>query len=195
MGATGEPRKKARAEEFRRALAQASPSRWHTNYPLKILKPLGLRKGDRFLDVGSGPGLHVAGAWMKGAHATGVDFSPGNVVLGRKLATEVAGRPRRERRKFLSDLFFAGRVMLKLEDIFARTRPSSVSRMGFIPATGAHLPIKSGSMDKILSLDTLHWIHSSKERESMLKEILRVAKPGARIMITSTRTSTGGTRR
>lgn len=184
-----------------------TPSRFHTNFPLSVLDELKVKKGERFLDFGSGPGVHTIGAWLRGARAIGVDINTGNVLLGKKLATEVAAVPEAERQKFLSE--FAGARVGKqreLEGIYEKTRPAQARGIDFLAASAgmprayrqlrkrlktalfpefAGIPLKSDSVDKILSLDVLHWIHSSRGREKALREILRVAKPGARIMITS----------
>lgn len=166
-----------------------TPLWWYTNYPLRMLGELGIRKGDLFLDVGSGPGFQVIGAWLKGARAIGIDVNKGSNLLARNLAAHIADTPEARREDALKSMIEEvhghqeGHKLMK--NILSGQRAGSTPGMEFITSDATRLPLPSDSVDKIVSMDAVHWVKSNRDREKMLKEILRVAKPGARIMLMS----------
>ena len=142
-------------------------------YPVYILNSLKLEKGDKFLDIGSSPMVTVA-AWKRGAEATGIDPDTTKVSFGRKLAGWAQNQDIEE----LNQL-----SLTKIRNVFGH-REGEQEGIRFLHGSPTRLPMPPSSVDKIMSLSYLHELPSA-EREQVLREIIRVAKNGARIKIMS----------
>ncbi len=142
-------------------------------YPIYVLNSLKLEKGDKFLDIGSSPMVAVA-AWKRGAEATGIDTDRTRVSFGRKLADWAKNQDIGE----LNCL-----TLTKIRDVFGLPEMAQKG-IRFMHGSPARIPMPPSSVDKIMSLSYLHEL-PPVEREQVLREILRVAKDGARIKIMS----------
>jgi|SRR5262245_34447266 len=67
-----------------------------TNAIAPRLKTIGLKPGDRLLDVACGSGALAAAAREQGAQATGIDLTPGMIALWRRPAipVSISAKPR-----------------------------------------------------------------------------------------------------
>lgn len=142
-------------------------------YPIYVLNSLKLEKGDKFLDIGSSPMVAVA-AWKRGAEATGMDTDQTRVSFGRKLADWAKSQDIEELNRL---------TLTKIRDVF-RLPEKAPEGIRFMYGKPTRIPLPGSSVDKIISLSYLHELPPA-ERERVLREILRVAKDGARIKIMS----------
>jgi ubiquinone/menaquinone biosynthesis C-methylase UbiE len=62
----------------------------NTEYEISFLiNELGLKKGDRILDIGCGTGRHSLGLAKEGMIMTGIDLSPDMLTIARQKAQEL----------------------------------------------------------------------------------------------------------
>jgi SAM-dependent methyltransferase len=127
----------------------------------KLIASLGLRGDERVLDVGCGHGLMLLGAAKKLAsgRAVGID-------LWQK--QDQAGNSR--------------------EATLENARREGVAeRVDLIDGDARQMPFERESFDVVVSSWALHNIYDAAGRRRALEEIVRVLKPGGRVLITDIR--------
>jgi arsenite methyltransferase len=127
----------------------------------RLISSLALRGDERVLDVGCGHGLMLLGAAKKltTARAVGIDLWQKQDQAGnRREAT--------------------------LENA---TREGVVNRVELVDGDARQMPFEKETFDVILSSWALHNIYDAPGRRRALEEIVRVLKPGGRILITDIR--------
>lgn len=115
---------------------------------------LGLKPGDKILDLGCGFGRHAYEAARRGAQVVALDAGTDEVngVLGTFAAMAEAGELSSERTK-----------------------------VGVVQGDALHLPFRSGSFDHVICSEVLE--HITEDRGAMA-ELSRVLKPGGSMAIT-----------
>jgi len=123
----------------------------------RMLAPIPWRGDELVLDVGCGRGLLVIGAAKRltSGKVFGVDRWLAGALSGNR-AQSVLENARREG--------VEGRVEVKEADI-------------------RQLPFADASFDVVLSNFVVHELDTAAEREQMLREMVRVLKPGGRLML------------
>lgn len=127
----------------------------------KLIARLALRGDERVLDVGCGHGLMLLGAAKKltTGRAVGID-------LWQK--EDQAGNSREA----------------TLENA---AREGVAQRVDLVDGDARQMPFEDKSFDAILSSWALHNIYDAAGRRRALEEIVRVLKPGGRVLITDIR--------
>jgi SAM-dependent methyltransferase len=127
----------------------------------RLIAAIPWRGGERVLDVGCGHGLMLIGAAKRltSGKATGIDIWQTQDQAGNSAASTMENA-RREG--------VEGRI--ELRDADARK-----------------IPFDDGTFDVVLSSWALHNIYDAAGRETALREIVRVLKPGGRVAIVDIR--------
>mgnify|MGYP003334589089 CR=1 FL=1 len=115
---------------------------------------LGLRAGDRILDLGCGFGRHAYEAARRGAHVIALD-------AGEDEVNGVAGT-------------FA--AMLEAGELSPET-----TRVGVVQGDALHLPFVDGSFDRVVCSEVLEHIPDDL---GAMRELARVLRPGGTMAIT-----------
>lgn len=117
---------------------------------------LGLRPGERVLDLGCGEGRHTLGVWLSAdVVSVGVDLSLQDLQTAQKKATDFIVPGQNDQRLLLAC------------------------------ANGLHLPFADASFDKVICSEVLEHI---PDYQGVLREILRVLKPGGDFVASVPRT-------
>lgn len=128
----------------------------------RVLDALGLRTGERVLDVGCGHGLLTIGAARRGALATGIDlWSQTDQQKNSRDATLENAR---------------------LEGV--------AERVNVVDGDMRALPFEAGSFDVAVANLSIHNIPEREGRRKAIQELARVLVPGGRVSLTDFR-STG----
>ena len=115
---------------------------------------LGVRPGDRLLDLGCGFGRHAYQAARLGAHVVACDFG----------ADEVRN---------VQDTFGAMAVAGELD--------ADAARVGAVQGDALRLPFADGSFDRVIASEVLEHI---PEDERAMAELSRVLRPGGTMAVT-----------
>lgn len=116
---------------------------------------LGLRPGDRLLDLGSGGGRHAFEAMRRGAHVTAVDADPGEV----------------------KDVSWMMRGLESDDEAVS----SSGGRGAALVGDARRLPFADGAFDRVIAAEVLE--HIAEDR-LVIAELVRVLRPGGTIAVT-----------
>src|SRR5450755_3293249 len=126
----------------------------------QLLDQLALKGDEKVLDVGCGRGLLAIGAAkrLKTGKVTGIDVWNPQELSGNSAE--------------------AARENAKTEGVADRVR--------FDAGDARKLVYPEGFFDAVISSNALHTLEDDREREQALQEILRVLKPGGRLVIFDT---------
>lgn len=141
------------------ALAMAAGGRWgRVASRDRLLDALALRGDEQVLDVGCGRGLMLVGAASRLARG------------GRAIGVDTGGR--------------RGRGARESHTALANARRAGVAdRVAVHDADPRALPFADGTFDVVLSALAIHRLPNAADRAAAIGEILRVARPGGRIVI------------
>jgi SAM-dependent methyltransferase len=106
---------------------------------------LGLRAGDRILDVGSGFGRHVYECARRGAHVVALDYAAGEVV---------------ETRNTLAAMVEAGEI-------------TADKLIGVLRGDARHLPFPDGTFDVVITSEVLEHIQDDVAAVSEMVRVLK----------------------
>jgi len=126
----------------------------------EILDGLALRGDEKVLDVGCGLGLLAIGAAkrLKSGRVTGIDIWDQSLLSGNSMD--------------------AAKENAKLEGVGDKVK--------FDAGDASKLPYPDASFDVVTSSSALHHIGSTDRRSQAVREMLRVLKPGGRLVIFDT---------
>ena len=126
----------------------------------QLLDQLALKGDEKVLDVGCGRGLLAIGAAkrLKTGKVTGIDVWNAQDLSGNSVE--------------------AARENAKAEGVADRVR--------FDTGDARKLVYPDGFFDAVISSNALHTLEDDREREQAIKEMLRVLKPGGRVVIFDT---------
>ncbi len=126
----------------------------------QLLDQLALKGDEKVLDVGCGRGLLAIGAAkrLKTGKATGIDVWNPQYLSGNSAE--------------------AARENAKAEGVADRVR--------FDTGDARKLVYPDGFFDAVISSNALHTLDDDREREQALKEMLRILKPGGRLVVFDT---------